>query len=127
MSFLRVIGAGGDDSYSGSDSATASPEANKTASPEPESHAAPVTVDGPVGDVTCHGFEMIVQITASSRQLSLHSRDYTRLAMYDDRAAADARTFLPCTQLKSHTVSIIFIAADQKGYDGEIQSIEIEK
>lgn len=127
MSFLRVIGPAGDDSYSGGVSDTSSPAVNKSTSPEPETAAAAVTADGPVGDVTCHGFEMIVQISASSRQLLLHTRDYTRLSMYDDRATADAGTFLPCTQLKSHTVSISFIAADHKGYDGEIQSIEIEK
>jgi tetratricopeptide (TPR) repeat protein len=127
MTFLRVIGPAGDDSQSGGDADTSSPGANKTASAGPETPAGAVTADGPVADVTCHGFEMFVQITASSRQLRLHSRDYTRLPMYDDRASADGGTFLPCTQLKSHTVSIIFIAADHAGYDGEIQSIEIEK
>lgn len=124
MTILRVIGPAGDDSYS--ESASTGSKETVPASPEPERPAAPATADGLIGDVTCNGNEMLIVITAGHRQLLLHSRDYTHVSIYDDHATSNSSTFLPCTQLKSRTASIIFIMVEHKRYDGEIQSVEIE-
>jgi Flp pilus assembly protein TadD len=124
MTILRVIGPAGDDSYS--ESKSASGKQTGPASPEPERPAGPATADGLIGNVTCNGNEMLIAITVGQRQLLLHSRDYTRVPIYDDHAASNSNSFLPCTQLKSHTASIVFLTVEHKRYDGEIQSVEIE-
>jgi len=86
-----------------------------------------MTAEGRVTDVTCTGNEMLVKISAANRPFTLHARNYSRLTYDDDRAAFENRDFPACTQLKGRTASIEFIVVANKPYDGEMQTVEIEK
>jgi hypothetical protein len=83
--------------------------------------------EGEITDVTCSGSDMLLKIATPGRQFTLHTRDYAHLDYYDDHAGPRNDEFQPCTQLKGHTVSIIFLMVEHKRYDGEMQSVEIEK
>jgi hypothetical protein len=56
----------------------------------------------------------------------LHARDYTRVEISED-VPFEAGEFRPCTDLSGKTAKITFVTVDRKKYDGEIQSIEVEK
>jgi tetratricopeptide (TPR) repeat protein len=85
------------------------------------------SAEGQIRDVTCAGSEMILKVSFAAGQLAVHSRDFTRLAYYDDRPGPKSDDFDPCKQLTGHMARIIFVVYDHKRYDGDIQSIEITK
>lgn len=87
----------------------------------------PVDAEGEATDVTCNGNEMFVKVTTDKRQYTLHARNYNDLTYYDDHSGPHDKSYMPCTELKGHTVSIIFLLGEHKRWDGEIQSVEIEK
>lgn len=70
---------------------------------------------------------MFIKVAVGNRQVTLHAPDYTRLTYYDDHSGPSGKDYAPCTELKGHKVSIIFIAVEHRRYDGEIQSVEIEQ
>jgi hypothetical protein len=79
-----------------------------------------------VSDVNCSGLEMMLKICASNDKFKLHARDYTRIEISED-VPFQAGEFKPCAELSGKTAKITFITVDRKPYDGEIQSIEVEK
>jgi hypothetical protein len=85
-----------------------------------------IDADGLVSDVACSGVEMTLKISAHNGRFKLHSRDYTRVEISED-VPFEAGEFRPCTDLNGKTAKITFITVDRKNYDGEIQSIELEK
>jgi hypothetical protein len=95
-------------------------------------HAVPVlageqaTFEGKVTEVACRDSEMTIAMEAASGRLILHARDYTRVS-YDQDVAFATQDYQACTQLKGKTASITFVGVEHKSYDGEIQSIEVEK
>jgi hypothetical protein len=82
--------------------------------------------EGEVSDVNCSGVEMMLKISASNGKFKLHARDYTRVEISED-VPFQAGEFKPCAELSGKTAKITFITVDRKAYDGEIQSIEVEK
>ncbi len=50
----------------------------------------------------------------------------TRVEISED-VPFEAGEFHPCTDLNGKTAKITFVTVDRKNYDGEIQSIEVEK
>ena len=86
-----------------------------------------VTAEGKVTDVTCTGNEILIKVSVRDGQLWLHGRDYTRLTYDDDRTAVEKQDFPACTDLKGRTASIMYVVMEHRAYDGELQSIEIEK
>src|SRR5271156_6534582 len=91
-------------------------------------HGDPVTTsaEGNVTHVLCNGNELTLSLDTGERSLVLHARDATRVQFEQD-VAFDAGDFQPCTQLKGHAVKITFVVVSGKGYDGEIQGVEVEK
>jgi tetratricopeptide (TPR) repeat protein len=91
-------------------------------------HSAPVTTsaEGNVTHVLCNGSELTVSVNSGERSLILHARDAARIQFEQD-VAFDAGDFQPCTQLKGRQVKITFVVVGGKGYDGEIQGVEVEK
>jgi hypothetical protein len=85
-----------------------------------------IDAEGPVGDVACSGVEMTLKISAHNGNFKLHARDYTRVEISED-VPFEAGEFRPCTDLNGKTAKITFVTVDRKSYDGEIQSIEVEK
>ena len=82
--------------------------------------------EGEVSDVNCSGVEMMLKISASNGKFKLHARDYTRVEISED-SPFQAGEFKPCAELSGKTAKITFVTVDRKAYDGEIQSIEVEK
>jgi hypothetical protein len=85
------------------------------------------TEDGRVIDVSCMGNEIFVKLSSGGHEIQLHARDYSRLTYDDDRSAFENRDFAACTLLKGLRASITFVVVEHKSYEGEIQSVEIEK
>jgi hypothetical protein len=85
-----------------------------------------IDADGPVSDVACSGVELTLKISAHNGRFTLHARDYTRVEISED-VPFEAGEFRPCTDLSGKTAKITFVTVDRKKYDGEIQSIEVEK
>jgi hypothetical protein len=85
-----------------------------------------IDAEGPVDSVTCSGVEMTLKISAHNGRFKLHARDYTRVEISED-VPFEAGEFHPCTDLNGKTAKIAFVTVDRKNYDGEIQSIEVEK
>jgi hypothetical protein len=83
--------------------------------------------EGEVSDVNCSGVEMTLKIAASNGKFKLHARDYTRVEISEDASPFQAGEFKPCAELNGKTAKITFVTVDRKAYDGEIQSIEVEK
>jgi tetratricopeptide (TPR) repeat protein len=130
LTALRVLGP----SATNADDATAQVDEDKTpsssdsaTSSENPTHGSPVEAEGQATDVTCNGNEMFVKVTTDKRQYTLHARNYGDLTYYDDHSGPNDQGFLPCKDLKGRTVSIIFILGEHRRWDGEIQSVEIEK
>jgi len=125
---LRVFGPAG-----GSDSGDAVIDGTKRSAPSEgdtggkDAGMSATEAEGQITDVTCSGSDMLLKIATPGRQFALHTRDYAHLDYYDDHAGPRTDEFQPCTQLKGHTVSIIFLMVEHKRYDGEMQSVEIEK
>ena len=88
---------------------------------------AAMTAEGRVADVKCTGNEILVKVAAPARQFTLHARDYARLTYDDDRTSFENRDFPACTQLNGRVAAIQFIVVEHKQWDGEMQSVEIEK
>jgi tetratricopeptide (TPR) repeat protein len=85
------------------------------------------TVEGNITKVSCSGNEMTVRIsTQDNREFTLHARDYKRVN-YDQDVAFDTRDFEACTQLEGHAASIDYRVVRGRGYDGEIESVEVEQ
>ena len=85
------------------------------------------TVEGSITKVSCSGNEMTVRITTpENREFTLHARDYKRVT-YDQDVAFDTRDFEACTQLEGHAASIDYRLVRGRGYDGEIESVEVEQ
>lgn len=82
--------------------------------------------EGEVSDVNCSGVEMMLKISASNGKFKLHARDYTRVEISEDLPFQSGE-FKPCAELSGKTAKITFITVDRRAYDGEIQSIEVEK
>jgi tetratricopeptide (TPR) repeat protein len=91
-------------------------------------HSDPVTTsaEGNVTHVLCNGNELTLSLDAGGRSFVLHARDATRVQFEQD-VAFDAGEFQPCTQLKGRQVKITFVVVTGRGYDGEIQGVEVEK
>jgi hypothetical protein len=85
-----------------------------------------IDAEGPVDDVACSGVELTLKISANNGRFKLHARDYTRVEISED-VPFEAGEFRPCTDLNGKTAKITFVTVDRKNYDGEIQSIEVEK
>ncbi|MGB8543510.1 MAG: hypothetical protein WCD49_17910 [Candidatus Acidiferrales bacterium] len=85
-----------------------------------------IDAEGPVDDVACSGNELTLKISARNGRFNLHARDYTRVEISED-VPFEAGEFRPCTDLSGKTAKITFVTVDRKSYDGEIQSIEVEK
>lgn len=85
-----------------------------------------MAAEGEVSEVTCSGVELMLKLAASNGKFKLHSRDYTRVDISED-VPFQAGDFKPCTNLNGKTAKITFVTVDGKNYDGEIQSIEVEK
>jgi len=83
--------------------------------------------EGEVSDVNCSGVEMMLKISASNGKFKLHARDYTRVEISEDASPFQSGEFKPCAELSGKTAKITFVTVDRKAYDGEIQSIEVEK
>jgi Flp pilus assembly protein TadD len=126
MTSLRVFGpAGGADSQESSTNEAATTSAKDTGGKT--AAAVATTVDGQITEATCSGSDMLVKIVAGTRQFTLHARNYARIDYYDDRPGPRSDDFQPCTQLRGHSASVIFSAVEHKRYDGELQSVEIQK
>jgi len=82
--------------------------------------------EGNVTQVLCNGSELTLNLDAGDGAYILHSRDATRVPFEQD-VAFDAGNFEPCTQLKGREAKIKFVTVEGKTYDGEIQSVEVEK
>jgi hypothetical protein len=82
--------------------------------------------EGEVSDVNCSGVEMMLKISARNSKFKLHARDYTRVEISED-LPFQAGEFKPCAELNGKTAKITFVTVDRKAYDGEMQSIEVEK
>jgi tetratricopeptide (TPR) repeat protein len=91
-------------------------------------HRDPVatSAEGNVKEVVCNGNELTLQLDAADGLYTLHARDATRVQFEQD-VAFDAGGFQPCTQLKGRQAKIAFMEVDGTSYDGEIQSVEVEK
>src|ERR1700733_6295344 len=92
------------------------------AHPEPVKAAA----EGNVTQVLCSGHELTLNLDAGDGVYILHARDAMRVPFEQD-VAFDAGNFEPCTQLKGREAKITFVTVEGKTYDGEIQSVEVEK
>jgi hypothetical protein len=86
-----------------------------------------LTGEGNVTAVTCNGNELFVTMTVANGQLTLHSRNYAHVTIDDDRTTFENQDFPACTGLKGRRVSIMYVVSENRPYDGEIQSVEIEK
>jgi tetratricopeptide (TPR) repeat protein len=126
MTSLRIFGPdGGANSQESSTSETSTTPAKDPG--EKAAAAVAITVDGQITEATCSGRDMLVKIVAGARQFILHARDYAHIDYYDDRPGPRTDDFQPCIQLRGHSASVIFSAVEHKGYDGELQSVEIQK
>lgn len=82
--------------------------------------------EGLVGNVRCTDSELFLEITTGSGNVNLHARDFTHVPIEQD-VPFESGEFQPCKELNGHKVRITYLPAEKKPYDGEIQSIEIEK
>jgi len=128
LTALRILGPGdvGDAEDKSSEKAAGATNSGDD-NGDSNTPGSPARAEGKVADVTCNGNEMLIKVSGGQRQFTLHARDFTRLTYYDDHSGPSSNGYAPCTELKGHTVSIIYVAGEQKKYDGEIQSVEIEQ
>ncbi|MGH9704816.1 MAG: hypothetical protein ACRD4K_15685, partial [Candidatus Acidiferrales bacterium] len=94
-----------------------------------ESHADPVAVKmmttGKIGEVTCDENELLMTLTAGTKSLGLHSRNYRNIEFYSMNWTAPDN-FNPCTQLKGLTAKIQYSVVPGKAYAGEIITLEVD-
>lgn len=83
-------------------------------------------IQGKVKDATCDGKEMTLTLTVRDVDFNLHARDYSRVS-FNEGTPFENGKFDPCTQLSGRDAEVHFIMVENKPYDGEIQSIEIQK
>jgi tetratricopeptide (TPR) repeat protein len=83
-------------------------------------------IEGKVKEVVCDGKEMKITLTVREVDFDLHARDYSRVS-FSEGTPFESGKFDPCTQLSGHDAEFTFIMVENKPYDGEIQSVEIEK
>lgn len=69
-----------------------------------------------------------MKVTVSVRDVDfdLHARDFSRLS-FNEGTPFESGKFDPCTQLSGRDAEFTFIMVENKPYDGEIQSVEIEQ
>ncbi|HXZ12959.1 MAG TPA: hypothetical protein VEG64_11230 [Candidatus Sulfotelmatobacter sp.] len=82
--------------------------------------------EGAVKSVSCSGQEMKVVLLDHDVELKLRARDFTRISVEED-VPFQSGNFDACHQLAGHEAKITFVIAEAKGYDGDIQSIEVLK
>ncbi|HYL68986.1 MAG TPA: DUF1570 domain-containing protein [Candidatus Limnocylindria bacterium] len=83
-------------------------------------------ITGQVKTVTCGGKEMNVTVSVRNVDFDLHARDYSRVS-FSEGTPFESGKFDPCTQLSGHDAEFTFVMVENKSYNGEIQSVEIEK
>ena len=83
-------------------------------------------IQGKVKDVACEGTEMKVTVNVRDVDFDLHARDYSRVS-FSEGTPFESGKFDPCTQLIGRDAAFTFVMVENKPYDGEIQSVEIEK
>ena len=83
-------------------------------------------IQGRVKDVACEGKEMKVTVNVRDVDFDLHARDYSRVS-FSEGTPFESGKFDPCTQLSGRDAEFTFIMVENKPYDGEIQSVEIEQ
>jgi tetratricopeptide (TPR) repeat protein len=83
-------------------------------------------ITGRVKTVACEGKEMTVTVSVRDVDFDLHARDYSHVS-FSEGAPFETGKFDPCTQLSGHDAEFNFVMVENKSYDGEIQSVEIEK
>jgi len=105
------------------DSATSGSRMSRPSRAEP-----PVStkIQGKVKDVACEGKEMKVTVSVRDVDFDLHARDYTRVSI-SEGTPFESGKFDPCKQLSGRDAEFTFIMVENKPYDGEIQSVEIEQ
>lgn len=84
--------------------------------------------DGFVTKVLCRGNAMQVTISRAKTQspLTLHATDRTKVD-YTSDVPIKSGDIEPCTELKGHTVHIVYRAPKTKAAQGEIARIRVEK
>jgi len=83
-------------------------------------------IQGKVKDVSCDGKEMKLTVSVREVDFDLHARDYTRVS-FSEGAPFESGKFDPCKQLSGRDAAFTFIMVENKPFDGEIQSVEIEQ
>jgi tetratricopeptide (TPR) repeat protein len=83
-------------------------------------------IQGKVKDAACDGKEMKITVTVRDVDFDLHARDYSRVS-FNAGTPFESGKFDPCTQLRGRDAEVTFIMVENKPYDGEIQSVEIEQ
>jgi tetratricopeptide (TPR) repeat protein len=83
-------------------------------------------IEGKVKDATCDGKELRISLEVREVDFDLHARDYSRVN-FNEGTPFENGMFDPCTQLKGQDVEVTFITVENRPYDGEILSVEIEK
>ena len=83
-------------------------------------------IQGKVKDVSCDGKEMKLTVSVREVDFDLRARDYTRVS-FSEGAPFESGKFDPCKQLSGRDAAFTFIMVENKPFDGEIQSVEIEQ
>lgn len=106
----------------------ASGNASATASPKVELLPQDLRADGVVTRVLCRGNAMQVTIARAKPQspVTLHATERTKVD-YTSDVPIKSGDIEPCTELKGHTVHIVYGAPKTKGAQGEIARIRVEK
>ena len=104
------------------------PPAENTRSPQPSAAEPAVStqIAGKVKSVACEGREMKITVAVRDVDFDLHARDYSRIS-FNEGTPFESGKFDPCTQLLGRQAGVTFTMVENKPYDGEIQSVEIEK
>jgi tetratricopeptide (TPR) repeat protein len=105
------------------DSATSGSQMSRPSRAEP---TVSTKIQGRVKDVACEGREMKVTVSVRDVDFDLHARDFSRLS-FNEGTPFESGKFDPCTQLSGRDAEFTFIMVENKPYDGEIQSVEIEQ
>jgi hypothetical protein len=106
----------------------ASGNASAAASPKVELLPQDLRADGIATKVLCRGNAMQVTIARAKTQspLTLHATDRTKVD-YTSDVPIKSGDIEPCTELKGHTVHIVYRVPKTKAAQGEIARIRVEK
>ncbi|MGH9714180.1 MAG: DUF1570 domain-containing protein [Candidatus Acidiferrales bacterium] len=94
--------------------------------PQKASPTPTISEEGKVKSVTCNGHEMNISLVVRDIEFDLHARDYSRVPIQQDIPFAGGQ-FDPCRQLIGLKAKVEYVMVEGKDFDGEIQSIEVEK